>query len=290
MARLKAVQAALPADAALIAWVDIAPPGPNAADPDGEHWGVVVRSRGIPAWVPIAGTGPDGLWTKDDTGLSDRVRTGLRRRPAAGATDSRPPVERLRAQRLEPLAGALAATADGLPPARRLIVLPSRAMAGIPVEALLASDDTRTVSYAPSATVFKYLREQPRPDRHAGLLALGDPVYERPDASSEPGPMPDHGLLISVLAPGSNAATHGLKPGDVLLAYNGRALTRTRRTRGRNRRQGVDPGRDLERRPCVPARAGSRRSRRGARFQAGTASDRRGSRDPHGARGDPIGR
>ena len=41
-------------------------------------------------------------------------------------------------------------------------MLPSRAIAGIPVEAL-ASDDTRIVSYAPSATVFKYLREQ----RHA---------------------------------------------------------------------------------------------------------------------------
>ena len=57
------------------------PLGPNAADPDGEHWGVVVRSRGIPAWVSIAGTGPDGLWTKDDTGLAGRVRTELRRRP-----------------------------------------------------------------------------------------------------------------------------------------------------------------------------------------------------------------
>ena len=147
---------------------------------------MVVRSRGIPAWVPIAGTGPDGLWTKDDTGLADRVRTELRRRPGAGRPDLRPLVEKLRTQRLEPLAKALGATADGLPPARRLIVLPSRAMAGIPVEALLAPDDTRTVSYAPSATVFKYLREQPRPDRHAGLLALGDPVYERPDTSSEP--------------------------------------------------------------------------------------------------------
>ena len=58
VARLNEIQAALPADAALVAWVDIAPAGPNAADPDGEHWGVVVRSRGIPAWVPIAGTGP----------------------------------------------------------------------------------------------------------------------------------------------------------------------------------------------------------------------------------------
>ena len=152
VATLNEIQAALPADAALVAWVDIPPAGPNAADPDGEHWGVVVRSRGIPAWVPIAGTGPDGLWTKDDTALADRVRTELRRPPVASSADLRPLVERLRTQRLEPLAKALGATADGQPPARRLIVLPSRAMAGIPVEALLALDDTRTVSYAPSAT------------------------------------------------------------------------------------------------------------------------------------------
>jgi hypothetical protein len=133
-------------------------------------------------------------------------------------------VDRLRFQRLEPLAKALGATADGQPAARRLIVLPSRAMAGIPVEALLAPDDTRTVSYAPSGTLFKYLREQPRPDRHAGLLALGDPIYDRPDASSEPKPLPDRGLLVNVVLTGSNAAIHGLKTGDVLLSYNGRAL------------------------------------------------------------------
>jgi tetratricopeptide (TPR) repeat protein len=226
VAGLGQIQAALPPDAALVAWVDLAPAGPDAADPDGEHWGVVVRSRGVPAWVPIAGTGKDGLWTKDDTGLADRVRTELRKRPGAGSADMRPLVETLRTQRLDPLAKALAATADGLPPARRLVVLPSRAMAGIPVEALLAPDDTRTVSYAPSATVFKYLREQPRPGPHAGLLALGDPAYERPDKSSEPQPLPAHGLLVNVVAPGSNAATHGLKGGDVLLAYNGQVLNK----------------------------------------------------------------
>jgi tetratricopeptide (TPR) repeat protein len=225
VAGLSAVQAALPADAALVAWVDLNPPGPNAADPDGEHWGVVVRARGGPAWVPIAGTGPGGHWTKDDTSLPDRVRTELRRRPEDGAANLRPLFERLRTQRLERLARALGATTDGLPPARRLIVLPSRTLAGIPVEALLEDGDARTVSYAPSATVFKDLRERPRPDRHAGLLALGDPVYRRPDASSDPQP-PDHGLLVHAVAPGSAAAARGLEAGDVLLSYNGAALHR----------------------------------------------------------------
>jgi CHAT domain/PDZ domain len=97
-------------------------------------------------------------------------------------------------------------------------------MAGIPIEAILAPDDSRTVCYAPSGTVFKYLRERPRPNRHAGLLAVGDPVFERLGATSEPQATPDHGLLVNVVAPGSNAATHGLKPGDVLLTYNGTPL------------------------------------------------------------------
>jgi CHAT domain len=200
--------------------------GPNAADPNGEHWGVVVRSWGLPAWVPIRGTGPDGLWTKDDTGLAEKLRAELRRRPGTGTADLRPLVERLRTQPLVPLARALGATSAVQPRAKRLIILSSWALAGLPVEALLAPDDTRMVSYAPSATVWKYLREQPRPDRHAGLLALGDPVYRRPDESTEPQPLPDHGLLVQVVTPGSNAATHGLKPGNGLLAYNGTALRR----------------------------------------------------------------
>jgi CHAT domain-containing protein/tetratricopeptide (TPR) repeat protein len=173
------IQAALPADAALVAWVDIPPVGPAPADPDGEHWGVVVRARGIPSWVAITGTDPDGLWNKHDTELAARVRTALRGRPSASG-ELGTFLRELHSQRLEPLAKALGGAADGLPPARRLIVLPSRAIAGIPVEALLAPDDTRTVSYAPSGTVFKYLREQPRPDGHKGLLALGDPVCVPP--------------------------------------------------------------------------------------------------------------
>jgi hypothetical protein len=252
VAKLEEIQAALPADAALVAWIDIPTVGPNASDPDGEHWGVVVRSKGIPTWVAIAGTGKSGLWTADDTGLANRVRTELRSRNTTGSAGLSHLLDGLRAQRFEPLAKALGATSDGLPAARRLIVLPSRAMAGIPIEVLVADDATHrneqassatilarraseraateqptwTVSYAPSGTVFKYLREQPRPDRHSGLLALGDPVFEQHDKSTDPAPVPDHGLLLNVVARGSNAASHGLKEGDVLLAYNGQALNK----------------------------------------------------------------
>ena len=60
VAPLEEVQAALPRDTALVAWVDFKPAGPNSADPDGEHWGVVVRARGTPAWVSLPGTGKDG--------------------------------------------------------------------------------------------------------------------------------------------------------------------------------------------------------------------------------------
>ena len=134
VATLQAIQAALTVDAALLAWVDIPPVGPKAADPDGEHWGVIVRSRGIPTWVPIGGTGPDGLWTQDDIGLARRARTELGRPAGSGSTDLSPLLERLRTQRVEPLASALGASPDGLPAAGRLIVLPSRAMAGIPIE------------------------------------------------------------------------------------------------------------------------------------------------------------
>src|SRR5208282_1982429 len=120
VARLNEIQAALSADATLVAWVDLPPLGPNAADPDGEHWGVVVRSRGTPTWVRLAGTGRNGLWTNDDTALSTRVRAAVRARPGNLRTDLWQELEKLRAERLAPLDAALGATPDGLRPVRSL--------------------------------------------------------------------------------------------------------------------------------------------------------------------------
>jgi CHAT domain-containing protein/tetratricopeptide (TPR) repeat protein len=174
------IQFVLPPDAALVSWIDRPPAGPKAADPSGEHWGVVVRARGTPAWVRLAGSGPDRRWTAQDARLATLIRNALSEPPRPGV-DVQPWLERLRAQRLAPLVPALQATADGLPAARRLIVLPSAAMTGVPVEALLRPDDPWTVTYAPSATVLTHLRKQPRSDTRGGLLALGDPIFDRRD-------------------------------------------------------------------------------------------------------------
>ena len=56
-------------------------------------------------------------------------------------------------------------------------------------------------------------------------MALGDPVYERPEKSSDQEPPPGHGLLVNLVIP-ANAATGGLKPADVLLSYNGTVLNK----------------------------------------------------------------
>jgi CHAT domain-containing protein len=91
---------------------------------------------------------------------------------------------------------ALAANGE-LPAVRHLIVLPSPALSGIPIEALIEArplpDPPLLVSYAPSGTTFAWLSERRRDTRRGGdrsrrLLALGDPV---PRVESDAKPL-DH--------------------------------------------------------------------------------------------------
>jgi tetratricopeptide (TPR) repeat protein len=228
---LAAIQKQLPADAALLGWLD-RKGLPQAADPDGEHWACLVRRRGAPVWVRLAGSGPKAAWTAADDALPGRVRELLVEQPKEEAAAWRDPAGRLYAQRLAPLAPHLAATPD-LPAVRHLIVLPSPALAGVPVEALVEARTDRqpayTVSYAPSGTLFAWLQEQrarghkPAPHR---LLALGDPTFAPPAGPKVSLPLPpDHGVLLTDVLPGLNADKSGLKPQDVLLRYAGIKLT-----------------------------------------------------------------
>jgi hypothetical protein len=210
-----AIQAALPADAALVGWLDF-PSEAKKTDADGEHWAFLLSAKGEPTVVRLKGTGLDGHWTEADTKLPADVRAALQ----SPTGDWRLLAERLRRQRLDPLADHLAERAS-LPPVRRLIVLPSTALAGVPAEAFA---DGYTISYALSGTVYAHLHKQPKVQT-AGLLAVADPVFERPATSRvAPPPLPPVGLLVTSVVAGGNAAQAGLTAGDVLLRYNGAAL------------------------------------------------------------------
>jgi tetratricopeptide (TPR) repeat protein len=226
---LDRIQSHLPADAALVGWLDLKTQ-PAAADSKGDHWACVVRRTGMPMWVRMVGTGPDGAWTKADEDRPGQIRKMVSNRPSSAWQDS---LGELAKQRLGPLEFALRARGE-LPAVQHLIVLPSPAMAGIPVEPLLEARPKNLrpplVSYAPSATLFAWLQERRRehPDKPVQprrLLALGDPVPPPTDQPTEAAPKPpDHGLLVRVVQPGSNAAQASIQPGDVLLRYAGTKL------------------------------------------------------------------
>ncbi len=206
---LEAVQAAIPEDAALVGWVET----------DRHHGACLVRRSGDPVWVNIPGTGADGAWTKDDDKRSIELRDALRKRATARAADLAAAVGR---QRIGPLRPHL----EGV---HRLIVLPSPALAGVPVEALLAGEPgpELVVSYAPSASLFARLaRARDQGQEPPSLLAVGDPDYPPPEAEG-PAPIPPAaGIAVLMVEPNGLADLYGIRPGDVLLEYDGTKLAK----------------------------------------------------------------
>jgi hypothetical protein len=162
---LEEVQKALPPDAALVGWLDV----------NRRHWACLVRRGGAPIWVATPGSGPEGLCTPHDHRRDRECQIALAtNRP--GWRDLATAVAR---QRLGPLVPHLAGV-------RHLIVLPSRGLAAVPVEALVAA---------------------------------------LPEIAPRPVPtLPDHGIAILAVERNRTADLFGLKAGDVLLEYNGKAL------------------------------------------------------------------
>ncbi len=215
---LARIQESLSPDTALISWLDIAG-NPRAADPQGEHWGILIRKKGLPVWVKLPGTGDEAAWTPDDDQLGQQL-AGVLANPANRplrhtAGQIRQLIAELKAQRITPLQPYFAAGGD-LPPITRLVILPAPAMRAVPVELLVANQFT--VSYAPSATLLAWLTEQQRAgganakSRPAGLLAVGDPIFEQH-------PIPESGVFLNTVNDGGLAKQAGLRSGDVLLSY-----------------------------------------------------------------------
>ena len=208
------IQSQLPADAALIAWVDV-PTEDTALAYRGDrremHWACVVRHRGDPAWIKLGGS-LGGAWSARDYRLLSEVRRSL--------TDEASPnwkerAAELAAQRVTPLDPHLAVRGD-LQAVKHLIVLNSPSMAGIPVEALLEARPAEfpryTVSYAPSATVLTSLLQRrkgpPSAPIRAGsptLLAVGDPILssrggDRRPSSAGPSRLPGTRREVEAIA------------------------------------------------------------------------------------------
>jgi CHAT domain-containing protein/tetratricopeptide (TPR) repeat protein len=165
---LSRIQRQLSPDSALVAWLDIDGHA-KAKDPGGEHWGLVLRRDGAPNWVKLTGAGPQGSWSDRDRKIAQSARQLLQNPSIDPAIDWQAELDDLAKQRLGPLLPHL----DGV---KRLVVLPSVAMAGIPLGAVT---DDFTVSYAPSGSLYAWLLENrqrnvPAPD---SLLALADPVF-----------------------------------------------------------------------------------------------------------------
>ena len=186
------VQLALPADTALVGWLDVAG-REHAKDPNGEHWVVLLRRTGPPRWIRLPGN--EGEWFPEDEGMGADLASELTTIASQGIrpASAEPPelVAELAVQRFEPLKPHLAAR-DGLPDVAHLVVLPSTALKGLPVE-LIATPEL-TISYAPSGTLLARLGlerqgsdSKTTPKKPAvGLFALGDPVFDEPTGKTKP--------------------------------------------------------------------------------------------------------
>ena len=162
------VQRSIPEDAALVFWLDV----------QGDHLGCVLRPTGEPTWVRLPGSGKDGIWTADDDSLVDGIYKELSA-PDLSAKERDRLLTALRKQRLDPLQPHLGGV-------RRLLVVPAGTMATVPVEVIT---DRYTISYVGSGSLHARQAAQSRLLKGESLLALGDPVFEKP-ADKQPKPTP----------------------------------------------------------------------------------------------------
>ncbi|HMP16009.1 MAG TPA: tetratricopeptide repeat protein, partial [Gemmatales bacterium] len=211
MVELAAVQKLLPADAAIILWVD------QLSDYHTEHWGCVLRSNALPHWEKLPGTGPEQNWIPDDHTLCSRLRTAIlgdMTTAKASESEVRQIAQQLYNQRLAPFEKHLKG-------GRRLYAVGVHTMAGIPLDILT---DKYVISYIPSATFLAKLKARPYSENQH-MLAIGVQHYSKPELPSKAAtPLPDHGLLVMEVLPESPAARARLQRNDVLIKYGTETL------------------------------------------------------------------
>lgn len=177
---LEKVQASLPGTAAIIGWIDH-----ELRWNEPRSWGYVVRRKGPVRWVrldPAVASGGEG-------GELGEYRGAL----AEASSSPFPPAltellearaRRLWSARVEPLLPHL----EGV---KEIVVVPSGAMEGIPLESLMNGEgryfgDAFALSYAVSSTIHAWLAGRP-PENHQirRALLVGDPVFGGPSTDQQ---------------------------------------------------------------------------------------------------------
>jgi CHAT domain-containing protein/Tfp pilus assembly protein PilF len=166
---LSRVQDALPDEAALIGWIDVA-----AGNGGFDSWVYAIRSDGPVAWGRCE---PDQTKRYQPFRQSQNYREQLATPQSSSIGVSRDG-RGLWAHRVGPVADVIADAGE-------LVIVPSGAMLGVPAEALIDDEgtllgDRYAVSYAPSATIYTWLEERVRSGGGGtgeGTLLLGDPPF-----------------------------------------------------------------------------------------------------------------
>lgn len=207
---LDRVQKALPKRTAIIGWLDV-------EETDDKHalWGYAIRRTGPVVWARIGESAEAADMTPAERGRLFRDVLVSPGRVTAGASRYG---QSLWDVCISPLSAALRNVTD-------LVVIPSGAMLGVPVEALIDEGGTPlgdrfAVSYVPSATLYTWLkeREQKTDKRKTKALLIGDPPFteaqlaameqEKEVAGVElvsSGPSPEVATLRSALAGNEDA-------------------------------------------------------------------------------------
>jgi CHAT domain-containing protein/tetratricopeptide (TPR) repeat protein len=165
---LERVQSALPKHAAIVGWLDV-----ERGKGDYDSWCYAIRSSRSVIWARA--TAPSGAGAScSPFGRSRSLRDALAD-PGSTGTGVTRDCHDLWRERIEPLLAALNDVSE-------LVVIPSGAMRGVPVEALVDDErvpvgETYAVSYAPSATIYTWLSERTAGEAGGATLLVGDPPY-----------------------------------------------------------------------------------------------------------------
>ncbi len=170
----KKIQAALDRKTAIVGWLDA-----DENQGSSTSWAYVIRNKGAVFWARLPSPGEDSdatpfehsMWLREQLALPGWSAGSLERTARAGREEWR--------KRVAPLSQALNGVTD-------LVIIPSGAMLGVPVEALVDETgmyvgDRYSVSYTPSATIYTWLKE--REEKRKGAqgkesLLVGDPPFQ----------------------------------------------------------------------------------------------------------------